>query len=57
MGKNNVVHTRRRENMNSEIFRVGQTYSFMGYDWTACELINRNPWGMAGLCNATVWQW
>lgn len=26
--------------MNSEIFRVGQTYSFMGYDWTACELIN-----------------
>ena len=43
--------------MNSEIFRVGQTYSFMGYDWTACELINRNPWGMAGLCNATVWQW
>ncbi len=27
--------------MNSEIFRVGQTYSFMGYDWTACELINK----------------
>ncbi len=26
--------------MNSEIFRVGQTYSFMGYDWTVCELIN-----------------
>lgn len=26
--------------MNSEIFRVGQTYSFMGYDWTTCELIN-----------------
>lgn len=26
--------------MNSEIFRVGQTYSFMGYDWTACELTN-----------------
>ena len=27
--------------MNSEIFRVGQTYSFMGYDWTACEMINK----------------
>ncbi len=27
--------------MNSEIFRVGQTYSFMGYDWTVCELINK----------------
>lgn len=26
--------------MNSEIFRVGQTYSFMGYDWTACDLVN-----------------
>ena len=29
------------EKRNSEIFRVGQTYSFMGYDWTACELINK----------------
>lgn len=26
--------------MNSQILRVGQTYSFMGYNWTACELIN-----------------
>ena len=26
--------------MNSEIFRVGQTYSFMCHDWTACELTN-----------------
>lgn len=26
--------------MNSQILRVGQTYSFMGYNWTACELVN-----------------
>ena len=26
--------------MNSQILRVGQTYNFMGYNWTACELIN-----------------
>ena len=26
--------------MNNQILRVGQTYSFMGYSWTVCELIN-----------------
>ena len=52
MGKNNVVHTRRRE-----IFRVGQIYSFMGYDWTACELINNGKTAVIQSHGVTAGPW
>ena len=43
--------------MNSEIFRVGQTYSFMGYDWTACELINNGKTAVLQSHGVTYGKW
>ena len=43
--------------MNSQILRVGQTYSFMGYNWTACELINNGRTAVIQSHGVTHGEW
>lgn len=43
--------------MNSQILRVGQTYSFMGYNWTACELINNDKTAVIQSHGVTHGEW
>ena len=43
--------------MNSQILRVGQTYSFMGYNWTVCELINNGRTAVIQSHGVTHGEW
>lgn len=40
-----------------EILRTGQTYSFMGYSWTACELINHGKTAVIQSHGVTHGKW
>lgn len=43
--------------MNSQILRVGQTYNFMGYNWTACELVNNGRTAVIQSHGVTRGEW